>query len=249
MCGRPRSAHRLAALAGIQILDTLWLLPLPPDHQLLATVVNLAVLLAYAASGRPSSVDLLVRGFAPTARACVLLAYLAAASSKYNTDFLSTATSCANFMADKASFGLVDRGAPLAVLAIVGTIAAETLIPIFLVYTQDSALGVVLAVTFHYTLSLSPLIGVGDFTVTLWVLYLLFLPIRDVESLGQRLITPLRNRHALVGSLSRVPYWVLTVAALGAIALGSIGGGGILMVLLWLSRLSAEGGSSSPWSA
>lgn len=49
--GRPTSAHRLAALSAAQLLDTIWLLPFTPDHQILAAFVNLAILICYFADG------------------------------------------------------------------------------------------------------------------------------------------------------------------------------------------------------
>ena len=53
-----------------------------PDHQLLASLVNLGVLIVYVSLGRPRSVDVIVHAAAPTARVCVLLAYAAAATAK-----------------------------------------------------------------------------------------------------------------------------------------------------------------------
>jgi hypothetical protein len=231
--GRPSSAHRLAALAAVEVFNTLWMLPLPPDHQLLASVVNLGVLIAYVSLARPSSVDAMLRAFAPTARVCVLMAYAAAATAKYNTDFLSTATSCADFMAKTASFGMLQRSSPLAGVPIVFTIASETLIPILLLVPRTRRWGVVFAATFHYVLSLSPAIGVGDFTVTLWALYLLFLPTRDVETLGRRALATWR-RIPPVRATDSVPRWVFAAVFAAVVAAGSVGTGIVVVVLVWL---------------
>jgi hypothetical protein len=231
--GRPSSAHRLAALAAIEVCNTLWMLPLPPDHQLLASVVNLGVLIGYVTLGRPSSVDALVRAAAPTARVCVLLAYAAAATAKYNTDFLSTATSCADFMAQTASFGVLQRTGPLAGLPIVFTIASETMIPILLLVPRTRRWGVVFAASFHYILSLSPAIGVGDFTVTLWALYLLFLPTRDVETLGRRALATWRPIPP-VRAADPVPRWILAAVFAAVVVAGSVGTGIVVVVLVWL---------------
>ena len=231
--GKPSSAHRLAALAGAEIIDTLWLLPLPPDHQLLASLVNLGVLIVYVSLGRPRSVDVIVHAAAPTARVCVLLAYAAAATAKYNTDFLSTATSCADFMAETASFGILERTSPLAGLPILFTIASESLIPILLLVPRTRRWGVVFAASFHYVLSLSPAIAVGDFTVTLWALYLLFLPTRDVEKVGERGLATWRRLPPFQATRP-VPRWMLAAVFVAVVAAGSVGSGFLIVLMVWL---------------
>jgi hypothetical protein len=195
--------------------------------------VNLGILIAYVALARPSSVDVMVRAVAPTARVCVLLAYAAAATSKYNTDFLSTKTSCADFMAHHASFGLLQRSSPLAGVPIAFTITSETLIPILLLVPSTRRWGVVFAATFHYIISLSPAIGVGDFTATLWALYLLFLPTRDVETLGRRAVATWR-RSPTVRATDPVPRWMFAATFAAVVAAGSVGTGTIVFVLVWL---------------
>ena len=237
---RPSSAHRLALLAAAQVLDTVWELPYPPDHQLLAMVVNLAVLIAYLTQRRPAAVETLLGGFAPTARVLVLLAYLGAATAKYNSDFLSVQTSCADFMAHTASFGMLDRASILAPLVILGTIASESLIPVLLLIPRTRRWGVCFAIGFHYLLSLSPAIGVGDFSVTLWALYLLFLPTQDVEAVGRRMLAPWSRSRFVVG-LERVPRWVLLALGLALILVSSIGPGVAIVLFVWLATTIVGG--------
>ena len=237
---RPSSAHRLALLAAAQVVDTVWELPYPPDHQLLATVVNLAVLIAYLTQRRPATVDTLLGGCAPTGRVLVLLAYLGAATAKYNTDFLSVESSCANFMAHTASFGMLERTGTVAPLVILGTIGSETLIPILLMVPRTRRWGVCFAIGFHYLLSLSPAIGVGDFSVTLWALYLLFLPTQDVEAVGRRMVAPWCRSRFVVG-LERVPGWAVVAIALALILVGSVGSGVAIMLFVWLATTIVGG--------
>jgi hypothetical protein len=231
--GRPSSAHRLAVLAAAQLLETVWNMPLAPDHQVLAAFVNVCLLVAYFSSGRPPSAADLVHRLSAGARFLTLVAYAAAALAKYNTDFLHAATSCAAFMAERASFGFVSREDPLATAFLVMTISAETMIPILLLLPRTRRWGVLFAASFHFMLSASPAIGVGDFTLTLWALFCLFLPVRDIETIGDRLLRTWRA-SPLIRRLDPVPRWVLAIVALSGIWLASLPrGGAVVSALVW----------------
>jgi hypothetical protein len=182
----PRSARALALLALAQIVDTAVLMPDTPDHQYLASLVNLALVVAYVIH-RPSHAQQLVTLVAPTARWVLLTAYSAAVLSKYNLDFLDASRSCAAYIGHAATFGTVALGGLTAQLFVIGTIAGETMVLTLLVIPRTRRWGVLFGVAFHFCLSLSPAVSVADFSATLWALFLLFLPREDRAALASRI--------------------------------------------------------------
>lgn len=234
LLARPSSAHRLALLAAAQVLETMVRLPIPPDHQLLAAFINVLILWTYFRMRRPHHVDDLVDRVAPGAKLVLLVAYTAAATAKYNHDFVTTAHSCATEIAERASFGSVDRGASYAAIFVVGSIASETLVPLLLLWRRTRRWGVLYACTFHFLVSLSPLIAVGDFTATLWALFPLFLQRADVEELASGMIRGMR-KSAIVRQLSERRPATLIIVAVGFIAvLAHVADGRIVFGCVWV---------------
>lgn len=176
---RRPSAHRLALLAASQILDTVWVAPLAPDHAVLATWVNIVILLAYARVRlRDGAVQAdggeLLSSSLSVIRALLLIGYTAAAIAKYNDGFLDPVTSCASFIADAARFGLFDSEGVLDWAHIGAALIPESLIPFLLVVPWTRRFGVRFGLLFHFLVSFSPAIRVGDFTATLFALFALF---------------------------------------------------------------------------
>lgn len=172
--------------------------------------------------------------FAPGARTILLIAYAGAATAKYNHDFLDSSTSCAVALANVGSFGLVDRSSPIATMVVFGAIASETLIPILLLLPQTRRWAVVYAAMFHFLLCISPAVAVTDFTLTLWALYTLFLPIADAEELGKRVLTRWRS-FPIVTAYDGVPRIVLAVVLLAAVVGASRPADGVAVnIVLWL---------------
>ena len=136
------------------------------------SLVNLAILFTMAASRSLEPADV-IRSL-PAIRALLLVAYGAAALSKWNTTFLDPTSSCANMVAKVASLGLVG---PLGDSGLVSIAAAltETTVFVLLATPWARTWGVMLGLTFHFTLSASPAMMVGDFTSTVFALFLLFL--------------------------------------------------------------------------
>ena len=176
----------MALLALAQIVDTAVLMPNTPDHQYLAALVNLGLLAAFVGH-RPASSAALVLRVAPTARWVLLVAYGAAVVAKYNSDFLAVSRSCAAVVAHNASFGAIPTESLPAHGFVLGTIVGETLVFTLLLIRRTRAWGVVVGIGFHYLVSLSPAISVGDFTTNLWALFLLFLSSTTRASLEDRI--------------------------------------------------------------
>lgn len=232
--GRPSSPHRLALLAAAHLLDTVWVLPFAPDHQLLAAVVNVVILGAYAhrqVQRRPltGGSDGLVDAIAPAARWLVLIGYSAAAIAKYNVDYVDPVTSCGAFLAETASYGLLDRDNGLSLIPLWGTLVIESLVPVFLIIPRTRRWGVLFGGAFHYVVSLSPAVSVGDFTFLLFALFFLFLPKEQGAEIGRRVVAWWRSLGS-VPRYDRVPRWVFGVPF--ALLLGGAGIGGV--VLLWV---------------
>ncbi len=239
LLGRPTSRYRLALLATTQLLDTGWVLPYAPDHQLLAAVVNVVILGSFAVDGARrrvdgGRVDGLVDRVAPAARVLLLVGYAAAAIAKYNADYIDPVTSCGAFLAETATYGLIDRDHGLSLLPLWGTLVIESLVPVLLVIPRTRRWGVLFGGAFHFLVSLSPAVGVADFTFLLFALYFLFLPKQQGAEIGRRVVARWRSVE-IVSGYDRVPRWVF-----GAVLALLLGATGIpAVVLLWLFTTGA----------
>jgi hypothetical protein len=197
---RPRSVRRLVLLAATQVLEVAWASPLAPDHAMLAAGVNIANLLCYAgvALGASRAHDLrpaaLFDCIAAPARVLLLIAYGAAAIAKYNADFFDPVHSCAVHVADTATFGLASGYPALAPVQVAVSVALESLIFILLLIPRARRAGVFVGIVFHFVVSLSPTVHVGDFSTTLWALFLLFLSRDDLIDVAAQM------RHMVVRS-------------------------------------------------
>ena len=233
LLGRPSSPHRLAMLAAAHLLDTVWVMPFAPDHQILAAAVNVVILGSYAVQQvrrtGGGGVDGLVDRVAPAARLLLLVGYAAAAIAKYNVDYVEPITSCGAFLAETASFGLIARDHGLSLVPLWGTLIVESLVPVFLIIPRTRRWGVLFGGAFHYVVSLSPAVGVADFTFLLFALFFLFLPKDQGAEIGRRVVGWWRSLDS-VPRYDRVPRWVfggLLVALLGASGFGAV-------LLLWI---------------
>ncbi len=175
---RRPSSHRLALLASTQLLHTIWVAPLAPDHAVLAAWVNIVILLAYARvrlRDRDVEPGAMLASALGAIRALVLIAYSAAALAKYNDTFLDPERSCAPFIAEAARFGLFPDDSTFDWAHIGAAIGPETLIPILLLIPRTRRFGVRFGILFHFLVSISLAVRVWDFTATLFALFALFL--------------------------------------------------------------------------
>jgi len=233
----PQSAGRLCLLAATQVLDAVWHLPFSPDHQILAAFVNILILVRWLRA-RPSDSADVVAAVASGARIVLLIAYGAAALSKYNESFLDPAHSCATWIATKASGGLIDRGDGAAAGFVILTLVAETSIPLLLLLPWTRRWGVVIGIGFHLLVCLSPAVGVADFSVTLWALFLLFAHPDDVSDAGDAVRSTLR-RSAIVRDVSRVPPPILVSVTTTLFVIGdrTESGSTLLILISWIATV------------
>jgi hypothetical protein len=213
---KPESGRLFVAMLVAQLVEHTIEMPFSPDHWALVALVNLAILTTMAVK-RSTSLDTLALAF-PTARLLLLIAYGAAALSKWNTTFLDPVTSCANAIAGIITYGLVD---PIAGSHAVnwGTVVTETAIFLLLAVPRTRAWGVLLGLAFHFSLSASPVIVVGDYTSTVYALFFLFLRPEVVSSTLDR-TSRWASRSAVVRDARRRPP---VTAALALLVLG-VGG-------------------------
>lgn len=169
---RPQSGRLFVVLLVTQLVEHTVEMPFSPDHWALVALVNLAILLTMLVR-RSTGHETLTTAF-PAARMILLIAYAAAALSKWNTAFLDPVTSCANAIAGIITFGL---SGPLAESHLVnyGTLLTESLVVLLLAIPRTRTWGVLLGLAFHFSLSASPIIVVGDYTSTVYALFFLFL--------------------------------------------------------------------------
>lgn len=168
----PASGRLVAAMMVAQLVEYAAEMPFSPDHWALVGFVNLAVLTTMAIS-KDLSVSAVDKAL-PAARALLLVAYGAAALSKWNSSFLDPVTSCANAIARVVSFGLAEPFADSRLMS-VGAAVTETTVFLLLALPATRAWGVMLGLVFHLSLSASPVMVVGDFTSTVYALFFLFL--------------------------------------------------------------------------
>jgi hypothetical protein len=197
LLANPGSLRRLAFLAATQLAHVAWTAPLLPDHWILAAAVNGAILVSLATAALRerswlglSNGSALFGSMMPALRVILLISYTAAAIAKYNTTFLEPVTSCATWLTQTATGGLVGTVDALGPLHVLTAIVPETAIPILLLVPRTRRFGVRFAIGFHLLLAISPLLVVGDFSVILTALFLLFGSDEDVEAV----LKPIRQR-------------------------------------------------------
>lgn len=206
----PRSGPLFAAMALAQLVEYVVEMPFSPDHWAVVAFVNVAVLSSMAMH-RSASVHALTRAI-PAARVILLVSYAAAALSKWNFTFVDPLASCASALAQAATYGNMPFVSDVPHAAI-GTLAAETSIALLLLLPPTRWLGVAIGLAFHFLLSASPAVEVGDFTSTLYALFFLFLHPNTVTRILDSLAA-VADRSAIVRDARRMPWLTAVVAFL-----------------------------------
>ena len=232
---RPGAVAPLAVLSLATVVDAWVEAPRLPNHWLLVTFVDLAILLAVGvgiARRRPwDRLDLANRAL-PAARLSLLGFYAFAAFAKLNAGFFDRTVSCAVVFYRESTEsiglpGLQFGGAAWAEwTAIIATAVIELSIPVLLVVRRTRHVGVVLALVFHLLLALDRTHQFFDFSAALFALFLLFLPPSSAVWVAER-IGSIRARLAL--RHSELPFVTqfllvgLVALALGIVVLERIG--------------------------
>lgn len=213
---KPGSGRLFAAMLVAQLVEHTIEMPFSPDHWALVALVNLAVLISMLVH-RSTDLEATAASL-PAARVLLLIAYGAAALSKWNTTFLDPVTSCANAIAGIITYGLLE---PVTESHLVnwGAAATETMVFLLLLIPRLRVWGVLTGLTFHFMLSAGPIMVVGDYTSTVYALFFLFLGPGVVVGVLDR-TSRWAARSAVVRDARRRP------AVTGALALLVLGFGG-----------------------
>ena len=175
--------------------------PFVGNHWVLAAAISITYLLAtaiVALRSGPWDAAGVWAAFAPVARIVLLTMYSFAAFAKLNTDFFDPAVSCAVFYQDQLvrSWGLGSlsvMGEPrLGVLVAVAAAAVELSVPVLLLVPRTRRMGLLLALTFHWSLALDLAQHFWDFSSVLFAAFLLFLDDEQVRALTS-IVTRLRS--------------------------------------------------------
>lgn len=245
----PGEPLALGALAAAGLVTAWEEAPTIGNHWVLASFVNLGIVLALAVGlvrRRPRDRVGLANRALPAARLCLLGFYAFAAFSKLNSAFFDRSVSCAAFYFREStdSLGLsvlqLDGAAWVERVVIVGTVAIELAIPLLLVRRSTRSVGVVVALVFHGVLALDRSHQFFDFSSVLAALFVLFLPPSAGTWVAERAGSA-RARLAL--RREALPGWVHLWAAGVVVAVG------LLVALDALSYDQAVAVGWWPWQA
>jgi len=180
---RPVSPWVVVLLAAVQVADVAAALPEVPNHRLILTFVDLA-LIATLIRGRRG--DQWFDAFVPAARIILVSLYAFAFFAKLNADFLDPSSSCA-----AQFFGNVTRWWPVipdaALLrggAVWAALVAEGLLAVTLCVPRLRPAAVIGGLVFHFLLALDATKVFLNFSSVMFALLISFLPRAFLDSLG-----------------------------------------------------------------
>ena len=208
----PSDVRRFLGMLVLQIVSVLIELPAMSNCWLFTGLLGVGLvgahLEAFNRRGRATTVESVYEIYAPAARVSLLVMYAFAALAKYNTDFFDAKASCAalfyRVFAASASLPAVGW---MTWVSIVGTIAAETALPVFLAPRATRRYAIVFGMGFHTLLAHNPNIAVYDFNAMLFALYVTFAPADFFAAVRPRpsirtAFWVARNRLAVFGALT-----------------------------------------------
>jgi len=254
---RPSSPRRLAVLAVAQLTAFAVQMPIVANHWLMAAFVNAGILVAFNRGRLPRSGPSrdVVTLAAPYARGVFLISYTTAAVAKLNRAFLDPEASC--IVEIMSASGLEPSAlGPAASLTITVTVLVELSVPLLLFFDRTRRAGVGVAAVFHLVLALPPAVNVMDYSMLVFALLWMFMPVdagsrvRDVLRRSP-LLKHMRNRRSRVSWLkaefvaSALAVLAVTRSELtgeamwGAITTTLYVGGGVLVVTIGLSVLGS----------
>lgn len=248
----PRKTFWLVALAGVTVALYALRLPVASNNKTITTVFDLAMLVSagtlawQARRAGGSAIDRvqLYEQIRITARLLLAVMYFYGIFHKINTDFLDPTVSCAVglYRPLAAPFGLEDNLVGR-YLAIWSTFVIEGIAIVALFWRRWFAVGLTIALVFHYIIPISAYSWYMDFSSLVFALYMLSMP-REASAeiyaiVYSRVVHPLRHLGGRAGIA--VPAIVLGAAAAVVVLLLSLAHPGrpslmllhSLFVLIW----------------
>ncbi len=173
----PASVLFLNVTSLLIITDTFLSAPHIPNHRLITTFVALSILLGSLKNLKKPLLWKILKEIAPTIRFLVFTLYFYAVFHKLNSDFLFSTTSCANVLYQDINSGLNILPLNSFVLSVVPwvTIFIEGIIPFLLFFPSTRNFAILLAIVFHFFLTLDPMTNYSDFSSTMFPLFVFFL--------------------------------------------------------------------------
>lgn len=221
---KPRLTWVLGAVAIASLATYALRMPVASNNKTISAVMNISVVLVIAVAARQASAneplnrDWIYDRLRPVARALLAIMYFYGIFHKINTDFLDPNVSCAVSLYKPLAqpFGLEDNlfGRHLAIYA---TFIIEGIAIVSLFWKKYFAVGLILAVVFHYVIPISGYSWYMDFSSLVLALYFLTMPKPASEAVYRNAVAILRPFRMHAGRLGvLVPAALLVLFALAA---------------------------------
>lgn len=230
---RPRWTPLLFLLAGVMLTRYGIAMPVAGNNKMIAAFMNASILVicAHAVIRYSSADDMranIYENMRVVARALLAIMYFYGIFHKINSDFLDPRVSCAValYMPLADGFGLQDSLTGK-YLAIWSTFIVEAIAIVSLYWKRWFAVGLLLALMFHFVIPISVYSWYMDFSSLVFALYILSVPREVSERFYDscaRLFRVLRDRFGMVGQ---------------ALPFGFVIGGAVIVVAV-LSLLSRQ---------
>lgn len=180
---RPTAQRLLGAVAVAVVAVAVAEAPFLSNHWLLAAIVSVALLVSLFRADWWA-------WFSPTGRWLLIGFYSWAAFNKLTEGFFDTSVSCGTHFTNQwlagVGLGPIPPGGWVAFTVVVATAAVELAVPVLLLTPATRRAGVLLAMVFHFGISLDLGQHFYDFTALLFPLFGLFLPDEVAAKLEER---------------------------------------------------------------
>jgi hypothetical protein len=222
---RPRSGRLLLALAAIMLVRYGIAMPVASNNKLIAAFMNFGIVViaahAYSVySDRAERREYIYEHMRVVARALLAIMYFYGIFHKINTDFLDPSVSCAValYVPLAEGFGLQDSltGKHLAIWS---TFLVEAIAIVSLYWKRYFAVGLLLALIFHFVIPISVYSWYMDFSSLVFALYILSIPREVSEQFYERCARIFRSLRSRFGDLAGLlPFIVVFGAAVVLVA-------------------------------
>lgn len=227
---KPKLTWAIAFVSLMAVIAYALRLPVASNNKTISTVMNLSILLVMAVAARQASAhepldrEWIYDRLRPVARSLLAIMYFYGIFHKINTDFLDPNVSCAVslYVPLAQPFGLENNlfGRYLAIYA---TFVVEAIAIMSLYWRKWFAVGLILAVVFHFVIPISAYSWYMDFSSLVFALYFLTMPKPASEAVYFKaiaIVKPLRVSLGRLGVL--VPALIVALFAVLASLLVSL---------------------------
>jgi len=226
---RPRWTPLLVILAGVMITRYAIAMPVAGNNKMIAAFMNAGILMICAHAllryGNTAQMrENIYENMRVTARALLAVMYFYGIFHKINTDFLDPRVSCAValYMPLADGFGL-QHSLTGKYLAIWSTFIVEAIAIVSLYWKRWFAVGLLLALMFHFVIPISVYSWYMDFSSLVLALYILSVP-REVSErfyeICARMFRLLRDRFGMLGQA--LPFGIVIAGAVTLVGVLSV---------------------------